>query len=208
VTDDPPPDGPAPERLAALVAARMCHDLANPLGAIGNGLELLGVSGPRQGPEMTLIGESLAAARVRLQLFRLAFGPPSGGAPLARRDLLAMFEVLTRGTRLAIDWRLPDPEIDRGTAKLAVLMIQCAESALPFGGTIAVERRADGGLALTAASARRLAVEPAHWAALADPAAGAGLGPGEVQFLLAGHELRRQGRRFEAEIDDTIRLSF
>lgn len=44
------PNGrPQPARdeaeLASLVAARLCHDLVSPLGAIGNGVELLEMSG-------------------------------------------------------------------------------------------------------------------------------------------------------------------
>ena len=39
------PDPITPENLAALVTSRLCHDLVSPLGAIGNGLELLELSG-------------------------------------------------------------------------------------------------------------------------------------------------------------------
>ena len=35
----------APEDLAVLLGSRLCHDLVSPLGAIGNGLELLELSG-------------------------------------------------------------------------------------------------------------------------------------------------------------------
>ena len=38
------PDLVAPD-LVALVASRLCHDLISPLGAIGNGVELLSLSG-------------------------------------------------------------------------------------------------------------------------------------------------------------------
>ena len=31
--------------LAALISSRICHDLISPIGAINNGLELLGMSG-------------------------------------------------------------------------------------------------------------------------------------------------------------------
>ncbi|WP_281982155.1 hypothetical protein [Thalassorhabdomicrobium marinisediminis] len=37
--------------LHALVGSRICHDLINPLGAIGNGIELLGLTGVGAGPE-------------------------------------------------------------------------------------------------------------------------------------------------------------
>ena len=60
-----------PEMLAALLGSRLCHDLVSPLGAIGNGLELLEVSGDFPGiaksGEMMLIAESLEAARARIR---------------------------------------------------------------------------------------------------------------------------------------------
>ena len=64
--------------LASLVAARLCHDLVSPLGAIGNGVELLEMSGDHPGlansPELTLIGDSVRAARSRVRYYRMAFG--------------------------------------------------------------------------------------------------------------------------------------
>ena len=39
-------------RLADLIGSRLCHDLVNPLGAIGNGVELIEMTGSVRGPEM------------------------------------------------------------------------------------------------------------------------------------------------------------
>lgn len=53
--------------LAGLVGSRLCHDLVSPLGAIGNGIELLslspGMAAVTASPEMALINDALAAAR-------------------------------------------------------------------------------------------------------------------------------------------------
>ena len=53
--------------LSALIGSRICHDLISPIGAINNGLELLGMTTRQAGPEMALISESVenAAARIR-----------------------------------------------------------------------------------------------------------------------------------------------
>ena len=63
--------------LAALIASRICHDLISPIGAIGNGVELLAMEpgGPR--PEMALISESVANANARIRFFRICFGQAS-----------------------------------------------------------------------------------------------------------------------------------
>ena len=60
--------------LAALVGSRICHDLISPIGAINNGLELLGMSGDMSGPELELISDSVANANARIRFFRIAFG--------------------------------------------------------------------------------------------------------------------------------------
>jgi histidine phosphotransferase ChpT len=60
--------------LTALVGSRICHDLVSPLGAIGNGVELLGLTGIAPSPEMALIVESVENANARLRFFRIAYG--------------------------------------------------------------------------------------------------------------------------------------
>ena len=65
-------------KLTALVASRICHDLISPIGAIGNGVELLTMeSGGTLRPEFALISESVANANARIRLFRIAFGAAS-----------------------------------------------------------------------------------------------------------------------------------
>ena len=56
--------------LAALLGSRICHDLISPLGAIGNGIELLELSGI-DSPEVALIREAVADANRRIKLFRI-----------------------------------------------------------------------------------------------------------------------------------------
>lgn len=56
--------------LAALIGSRICHDLISPIGAINNGLELLGMSDTPEGPELELISESVGNASARIRFFR------------------------------------------------------------------------------------------------------------------------------------------
>ena len=65
--------------LAAMLCSRVCHDLISPVGAIGNGLEVL--ADPEQA-EMAdfaqeLINNSARQARAKLEFARLAFGASS-----------------------------------------------------------------------------------------------------------------------------------
>ena len=86
--------------LAALIASRICHDLISPLGAIGNGVELLAMEPGGTRPEMALISESVANANARIRFFRICFGqassdqriswmvtPPAGVRPSPRMTM-------------------------------------------------------------------------------------------------------------------------
>jgi histidine phosphotransferase ChpT len=128
--------GPEAADLATLVASRLCHDLVSPLGAIGNGLELLQmVSEPS--PELTLVAEAVASAQARLRLFRLAFGAASEGQSVAPGDLTQAFAALEGSGRVTVDCRLAAP-LPRLQARRLALAALCAETALARGGTITV----------------------------------------------------------------------
>jgi histidine phosphotransferase ChpT len=195
-----------PSDLAALLGSRICHDLISPIGAIGNGVELLMMDGGVKGPEITLISESVLHANARIRFFRVAFGAAAAEQRLGRPEVQAILSDLTRGGRLAIDWQGP-ADLPRQEVKLAFLAIQCLESALAYGGRITLER-AEPRWVLTA-HATRLKTLPALWALLTDGAVNLDLTAAQVHFALLAAELTQQNRRVTAELRDTeIRLSF
>ena len=57
--------------IAALVGSRICHDLISPIGAIGNGVELIGLTENTSSPELALISESVDNANARIRFFRV-----------------------------------------------------------------------------------------------------------------------------------------
>ena len=65
--------------LAAMLCSRVCHDLINPVGAIGNGLEVL--ADPTQSAmadgAQELIASAAKQARAKLEFARLAYGASS-----------------------------------------------------------------------------------------------------------------------------------
>lgn len=144
--------------LAGAVAARLCHDLVSPLGAIGNGLELLEMSGDATGPELALIADSVAAARARLRLFRLGFGM-AGGAD-QRIAVADLGEVAAAMGRLAVVVQA-DGDLARADAKMLLLALMCLETGLPWGGRVLVCRAETGGVA-GAATGWRLVAEAAR----------------------------------------------
>ena len=90
--------------LAALIASRICHDLISPIGAIGNGVELLAMEPGAVRPEMALISESVANANARIRFFRISFGAASGDQRIARSEVMSVLTDLTRGGRVSYAW--------------------------------------------------------------------------------------------------------
>jgi histidine phosphotransferase ChpT len=191
--------------LSALIGSRICHDLISPLGAIGNGVELLSLSATAAGPELALISESVSAANARIRFYRVAFGAAAPDQRIGRPEVLAILADTTRGGRLALDWQVPGDQ-PRGEVKLAFLLIQCLETAMPFGGrvVVTVENKAWH----LRGTASRMKINPALWEVLSNPAATLSVSPAQVQFALVPEEVRRLGRSLSAKLTEgDIQLS-
>jgi histidine phosphotransferase ChpT len=192
--------------LTDLIGSRICHDLISPLGAISNGVELLSMSGAAPGPEMGLISESAANATARIRFFRIAFGSAGAGQRIGRPEITSILSALSPGGRLAIDWQ-PGGDQPRGLVKLAFLLIQCFECAMPWGGRLTI--RESGGNWALAGEAERMKIDPALWQALAEPARTPELDAARVQFALAPLTARALGRRLAVEHgENSARVGF
>jgi len=201
-------DSLAPNRvdLAALLASRICHDLISPIGAIGNGLELLMMDAMSQGPEMALIAESVGHANARIRFFRVAFGAATADQRLGAVEAAGILSDMTQGGRLSIAWQTR-PDLPRVEVKIAFLLLMCLESALAYGGKIAVH--VDGGRWQISAQAAKLRRDAPLWDMLNNPAAAPDVTPATVHFPLAAQEIARHQFRLLAEFGtDQIKLSF
>lgn len=195
--------------LAALIGSRICHDLISPIGAIGNGLELMLMEADEPGPELALIAESVAQANARIRHFRLIYGATGGDLRIARSEVEAILADVSRSGRLRIAWTSPR-ELSRPEVKLALLLVQCLESALAWGGDVTVEAAADGRWHLQG-RAPRLKLEAGLWQMLSPPhsAGAAPVTAAELQFALAPALADQLGRRLQVELGEgRIRLDF
>jgi histidine phosphotransferase ChpT len=198
-----------PAELTALLGSRICHDLISPLGAIGNGVELLAMSGAVAGPEMSLISESIDNASARIRFFRVAFGAAGADQRIGREEVLSILGALSAGGRLGFVWQTP-ADLSRREVKLAFLVLMCTEAAMPWGGRLTVSADADSGRWVVRGEAARLRFDPPKWAILASGDAEPGeVSAAEVQFVLAPLAAEDCGRKVEVKFAETeIMLRF
>ncbi|MFK7870821.1 MAG: histidine phosphotransferase family protein [Roseobacter sp.] len=191
--------------LTALIGSRICHDLISPIGAINNGLELLGMSGSTPGPEMDLIQESVGNASARIRFFRIAFGA-AGEQMMGRSEVNTILRDLMEGTRLDVAWGPMDSQ-PRSAVRLSFLALQCLEAAMPYGGRIEISQ-SDGDWLLHG-RADKLNIDDALWTVLATREAPADLRPAHVQFALLPLVAMDEDRRIITEISTSeIKLRF
>jgi histidine phosphotransferase ChpT len=190
-----------PFDVSALIASRICHDLISPIGAIGNGVELLTMEpGGATRPEYALISASVANANARIRLFRIAFGAANSDQRIARNEVLSILTDLGHAGRITFAWT-SQGDLSRREVRLVFLLLLCLETVLPFGGRVEVAQTESGWT--IRAEAQRTKVDPALRALLSEPAAGVQVEAGKVQFVLVGRDLARLGRSLQSEIDAT-----
>ena len=193
-----------PSRLAAFIASRICHDLISPIGAINNGLELLGMSDDRDGPEIDLISESVGNASARIRFFRIAYGAASD-QPMGRAEVVSILNDILGGGRLKVAYG-PLDEQPRGAVRMAFLAIQCLETSMPYGGRIEIS--CDAGHWAVTGFSEKTNVDQALWDVMtgADPV---DLAPAHVQFALLHAVAGDASRTVRGEVSPaTLRITF
>ncbi len=167
--------------LASMVSARLCHDLISPLGAIGNGLELLELSSGAGSEEISLISDSLGSALAKLRFFRVAFGPAEMAARIRGEEVAAITDAMFSG-RVSVVWSGLPHDLSRTGVRLTFLSILCLEKSLPMGGVIRVSLTEDVGT--LSVDGRRVAVPEDLWAHLTEGRPVSNLRSDGVQFAL------------------------
>jgi histidine phosphotransferase ChpT len=122
--------------LAAHVAAKLCHDLIAPAGAITMGLDML------EDPESQDLRDdalALVAASARKFVALLSFNRVALGASAAAETFdAAELERLTRGifadVRAELDWAVEAEGLAKPVARVLLNLAQVGAGALPTGG--------------------------------------------------------------------------
>lgn len=125
--------------LAAMLCSRVCHDLINPVGAIGNGLEVL--ADPTQSAmadgAQELIANAAKQARAKLEFARLAYGASStAGTDFDTRECERVARIYFEIEKADLDWQVPLILLPKHKAKLFMNMLLIAAMAVPRGGVV------------------------------------------------------------------------
>ena len=199
--------GPGSPDLSSLVAARLCHDLISPIGAIGNGMELLQMTEGRGVAELELISDSLATALAKLRFYRLAFGPADAQARQSIDEARQITDAMLHG-RFTVAWDARGAGMRRSAARLVYLAILCLEKSLPMGGAarVLIEDEAAG----LAVEGCRVAPPAELWLHVTCGAPVPELRSDGVQFALLRQGLEESGHRIEVDFGEagaTLRMT-
>jgi histidine phosphotransferase ChpT len=130
-------------RVLELLIARLCHELAGPISAVVNGVELMSEGDPDfVADAVRLVGTSARTASRRLQFYRFAYGllPGEGTSPQIGRELAQKhFEA----GNIRCDWPAEEAH-SLAWQRLACVLVVLAAEALPRGGTVSVRRQGAG----------------------------------------------------------------
>jgi histidine phosphotransferase ChpT len=130
------PTDVSPLELAAHVAAKLCHDLIAPAGAITMGLDMI------EDPESQDLRDdalALVAASARKFVALLSFNRVALGASAAAETFdAAELERLTRGifadVRADLDWAIEAESLAKPVARVLLNLAQIGAGVLPSGG--------------------------------------------------------------------------
>ncbi len=181
-------------QFPALVSSRICHDLISPVGAIANGIELLEEMSANF-PEVSLISQSVANAKIKLQYFRVCFGRVSAGSQLSVSEIIELGNNKIQTSRLSLEWDIGSDPINREEVKLLFLILLCMETALPLGGNSMI--RFDGITWNITADSDRIVLDDA-WNIFNNSALQNEITPALVQFPLALDQLGNLDKRLVA----------
>lgn len=194
--------------IAALIGSRICHDLISPIGAIGNGIELMSLShtANESSPELDLITQSVQNANARIRFFRIAYGPASDDQLIGRQEVISVLNAVSAGGRLKYKWAL-DQDQTRQMTRIIFLILQCFETAMPLGGSIDITHNGTDWEVI--GKGARIALDPLLWASFNHEAVKHTHTPAQVQFILLPTAIAAAGRKLAiTHSADTIVAKF
>lgn len=134
--------------LAALVAAKLCHDVISPAGAVTQGLELLDDPTAQDMRDDAIAMARQSALRVRavIDFARVAFGSSASAETFSSETLERLARDLLGGGRGTLVWAVAPTELRKAEARVLLNLAAMTMAAAATGGEGRVSARetADG----------------------------------------------------------------
>lgn len=178
-------------RLADALCARICHDLAGPLGTLMGMLDLAATDASARGEALPLANETAIVMGRRLQLMRAAWAGDCGA--LTNRALAGLATGLPPRVRAELTG-LDGGEYPAPLARVLVNMLLLGAEALPRGGTVSLSG-SPGQDVLLVADGEDAAWPPGTIRALLDPCAAPLDDPSDALAPLVGLLAKQAGWR-------------
>ncbi len=143
-------------RVLELLASRICHDLISPIGAVGNGLELLEDAGDDMSDDaLKLSVNCVRRASALLEFFRMAYGTAGSDTGLRWEAAKQLAEGLVDGSKTTLVWSAVPAglSVPPAAPKLALNLVLLGTEMLPRGGEIAVALQGAGSRLIVSAVA-------------------------------------------------------
>jgi histidine phosphotransferase ChpT len=136
--------------ILELVCSRLCHDLISPVGAVGNGLELMAEEGDDELLEdaRKLVESSSQRASALLQMFRCAYGNAGNQASFGAGEAVKLAREALDSSR--VEFRVDLPVVadwPSGFGKLLLNAILTTAEWLPRGGVLSLSATEAAGTA-------------------------------------------------------------
>lgn len=130
-----------PTSLAALLCARICHDLISPVGALATAIEILDDESntDMHVDALDLVRNSSRQANAKLRFLRIALGA-GGSAPgiMGVEEIQSLVGGMYGDGKAALHWDTSADGIDKNCARILLNLTMLAVQAVPRGGDITI----------------------------------------------------------------------
>lgn len=203
-----PPDDEGPDALSlsALLSSRVCHDLINPVGAIGSGLEVLddpAMEGAMRDAAFDLIRTGAEKAIALLTYARLAYGAAGGfGAQISLDDAKKALEGVYATTKADLVWRIGGGLAAKENVKVLMILGYAASDSVPRGGEVVID--GDIHRFTIRATGKKVLLQDDLVRALNGDVSG--IAPKFTPALIAGEIARGAGGSISASLENDVAL--
>lgn len=131
-------------QLAELLAARFCHDIAGPIGAVNNGVEFMSEEDEDMKEKaIELVENSAKEGVARLRFFRQAYGKANANGEANLEELHALMQGIFAHTKATLEWDAHHRDaanvpLTQRQGKLLLNLVVIAMNSLLVGGTVTI----------------------------------------------------------------------